>query len=175
MKKLIVAIVIGLVPFLSTGQAFDKYENMKDVDAMIITSKMFKMLAKVDLSDSDPEAQAYIKLIENLDQIKTFASRDEKVRAQMAADVKNYLQKGSLDQLMKVSEGNKSIKFYSRPGKNDNYVSELFMFMEGDKDGDPISVILTITGQIDLNQLSRLASDLKVPGAEELKNVENKS
>jgi len=36
-------------------------------------------------------------------------------------------------------------------------------------------VILSITGEIDLSQLSRLTSDLKIPGAEELKNVENKS
>lgn len=175
MRRIIIAFVLGLAPLLSIGQSFDKYENMKDVDAMIITSKMFKMLAKVDLSESDPEAQQYLKMIEDLNEIRVFTSKDSNVRKQMAADVKNYLQKGSLEQLMRVSEGDKNIKFYSKPGKNDNYVSELFMFMEGNKDGEPISVILSITGEIDLSQLSRLTADLKVPGAEELKNVENKS
>ncbi|MFZ0489494.1 MAG: DUF4252 domain-containing protein [Salegentibacter sp.] len=175
MRKLIIAFVLGLAPLLSIGQSFDKYENMKDVDAMIITSKMFKMLAKVDLSESDPEARQYLKMIEDLKEIRVFTSKDSNVRKQMATDVKTYLQKGSLEQLMRVSEGDKNIKFYSRPGKNDNYVSELFMFMEGHKDGEPISVILSITGEIDLSQLSRLTADLKVPGAEELKNVENKS
>ncbi|MFD1095725.1 DUF4252 domain-containing protein [Salegentibacter chungangensis] len=175
MKKLIIAVIAALMPFMTTAQSFEKYENMKDVDAMIVTSKMFKMLAKVDLSDTDPEAKQYIKLIENLDQIRVFTSKDTKVRNQMANDVKSYLQGGSLEQLMRVTEDGKNIKFYSRPGKNDNYVSELFMFMEGNKDGEPISIILSITGQIDLSQLSRLTSDLKVPGAEELKNIENKS
>lgn len=93
----------------------------------------------------------------------------------MAADVSSYLGKGSLEQLMRVNDGGRNIKFYSKPGRNENYVSELFMFMEGEKDGKPISVIMSITGDIDLTQLSKLASDLKVPGAEELKKVEKKS
>lgn len=148
---------------------------MKDVDAMIMTSKMFKMLAKVDLSAGDKEAQEYLKLIENLDEIRMFTSENSQVRAEMAKDVESYLKNGSLEQLMRVNEDGKNIKFYSKPGKNDDVVSELFMFMEGNKEGEPISVILSITGDIDLSQLSRLTSDLKVPGAEELKNVKNKS
>jgi hypothetical protein len=36
-------------------------------------------------------------------------------------------------------------------------------------------MILSITGDIDLTQLSKLAPDLKVPGAEELKKVNKKS
>lgn len=175
MKKLIIALAIGFIPFLSIGQSFDKYENMKDVDAMIMTSKMFKMLAKVDLSDSDPEARQYIELIENLSEIKMFTSSNTKIISQMSADVKEYLKKGTLDELMRVNEGEKNIKFYSKPGKNDNYVSELFMYMEGNEDGEPRSVILSITGEIDLSQLSRLTTDLKVPGAKELKKVEKKS
>jgi hypothetical protein len=76
---------------------------------------------------------------------------------------------------MRVNEDGKNIKFYSKPGRNENFVSELLMFMEGEKDGKPIAVILSITGDIDLTQLSKLATDLKVPGAEELKKVNKKS
>jgi len=148
---------------------------MKEVDAMIMTSKMFKLLAKVDLSSTDPEAQQYIKLIENLKEIRMYTTNQSAIRAQMATDVSTYLSKGSLEQLMRVNEDGKSIKFYSKPGRNENFVSELFMFMEGEKDGKPIAVILSITGDIDLTQMSKLAKDLKVPGAEELKKVNKKS
>jgi len=160
---------------ISLAQSFAKYENMKDVDAMVMTSKMFKMLAKVDLSDDNPEAKEYLKLIENLDEIKMFTSTTASVRNEMQKDVESYLNSNNLDQLMRVKEDGKNIRFYSKSGNRDNYVSELFMFMEGEKEGEPISVILSITGEIDLSQLSRLTSDLKIPGAEELKNVENKS
>lgn len=175
MNRLVITLLLSLAPFLSQSQTFEKYENMKEVDAMVMTSKMFKMLAKVDLSESDPEAREYMKLIENLDRIQIYKSSDNKVRSQMATDVKSYLQKGSLEELMRVNEDGKNIKFYSVPGKNDNYVKELFMFLEGETDGEPISVILSITGEIDLSQLSKLTADLKVPGAEELKKANKKS
>mgnify|MGYP002795170701 CR=1 FL=1 len=175
MKKSILIIVIGLITLVGNAQNFQKYETMKDVDAMIMTSKMFKLLAKVDISTDDPEAQQYLNLIENLKEIRIFTTNQTAIQAQMASDVTAYLGKGSLEQLMRVNDGGRNIKFYSKPGRNENYVSELFMFMEGEKDGKPISVIMSITGDIDLTQLSKLASDLKVPGAEELKNVEKKS
>ncbi len=175
MNRLIITLLLSLVPLFSQSQNFQKYEDMKEVDAMVMTSKMFKMLAKVDLSNNDPEARAYMNLIENLDRIQIFKTSDPKVRDQMASDVKSYLQKNSMDELMRVSEDGKNIKFYSVPGKNDNYVKELFMYLQGETDNKPMTVILSITGDIDLSQLSKLTADLKVPGAEELKKANKKS
>ncbi len=175
MKKVILIVAIGLISLVSNAQNFEKYESMKDVDAMVMTSKMFKLLAKVDLNSTDPQAQQYINLIEHLKEIRMYTTNQQNIRSQMATDVASYLGKGSLEQLMRVNEDGKNIKFYSKPGRNENFVSELFMFMEGEKDGKPISVILSITGDIDLTQLSKLATDLKVPGAEELKKVNKKS
>ncbi|MFV8225985.1 DUF4252 domain-containing protein [Christiangramia aquimixticola] len=175
MNKLIIAFLLSLAPFLSQSQNFEKYENMKEVDAMVMTSKMFKMLAKVDLSENDPEAREYMKLIENLDRIQIYKSSNPKVMTQMASDVKSYLAKGSLEELMRVTENGKNIKFYSLPGKNDNYVKELFMYLEGGEGAEPMSIILSITGEIDLSQLSKLTADLKVPGAEQLKKANKKS
>jgi hypothetical protein len=145
MKKIAIIIILGLLPIITQAQSFAKYENMKDVDAMVMTSKMFKMLAKVDLSEDNPEAREYLKLIENLDEIKMFTSSTASVMSEMQKDVATYLSSNSLDQLMRVKEDGKNIRFYSKAGKNDNYVSELFMFMEGEKEGEPISVILSIT------------------------------
>ncbi len=175
MNKLVITLLLTLAPMLSQSQTFEKYEDMKDVDAMVMTSKMFKMLAKVDLSENDPEAREYMKLIENLDRIQIYKSSNSKIMTQMAADVKSYLQKGSLEELMRVNDNGQNIKFYSLPGKNDNYVKELFMYLEGSEGDKPMSVILSITGEIDLSQLSKLTADLKVPGAEQLKKANKKS
>ncbi|SDR65111.1 DUF4252 domain-containing protein [Christiangramia echinicola] len=175
MNKLVITLLLAIAPMFSQSQNFEKYEDMKDVDAMVMTSKMFKMLAKVDLSENDPEAREYMKLIENLDRIQIYKSSNSNIMSQMATDVKSYLQKGSLEELMRVNDNGQNIKFYSLPGKNDNYVRELFMYLEGTEGDKPMSVILSITGEIDLSQLSKLTSDLKVPGAEELKKANKKS
>jgi hypothetical protein len=172
MKNYIFAFLALLLPFLSGAQSFDKYENMKEVDAVVITSKMFKLLTKIDLKADDPETQAYIDLIENLQEMKVFSATQEKVRKQMALDVTSYLKTTSLEELMSVSENGKKVKFYYKPGKNDNYVQQLFMYMEGQEKNKPISVILNITGEINLQQVSKLAKDFKIPGGEELEKVE---
>ncbi len=175
MKKLMIITMITLVSITGYSQNFEKYDSMKEVDAVVMTSKMFKLLSKVDLSATDPEAQQYLNLIDNLKEIRVYSSHQPGIRSQMASDVASYLNKSSMDELMRVSEDGNNIKFYSKPGKSDNFVSELFMFMEGQKDGKPVSVIMSITGNLDLTKISKLTTDLKVPGADELKNVKNKS
>ena len=176
MKRIVVIIALFMAPFLAQSQDFAKYENMKDVDAMVMTSKMFKMLSKVDLSEGDPEAKKYMEMIENLSEIRLYKTNSSSIRGQMSKDFEAYLNKGSLDELMRIKDSGKNIKFYSKSdGNNDDIVKELLMFMDGDEGGEPISVILRITGQIDLTQLSKLTSDLNVPGADQLKNAKTKN
>ena len=42
-------------------------------------------------------------------------------------------------------------------------------------DGKEGTVIMSITGNIDLKQISKLTKELNVPGSDELKNVEKKN
>lgn len=172
MKKLTLALLAFIVPFLSSAQTFDKYETMKEVDAVVVTSKMFKLLTKIDLNADDPETQAYIDLIENLKEMKVLSTTKDDIRKQMATDVASYIKKGSMEELMRVSENGKTVRFYYKPGKNEDYVSQLFMFMEGEEKNKPMSVILNITGEINLAQVSKLANDFKIPGGKELEKVE---
>ena len=172
MKKLTLALLALILPFLANAQSFDKYESMKEVDAVVVTSKMFKLLTKIDLNADDPETQAYIDLIENLQEMKVLSTTKEDIRQQMALDVASYIKKGNMQELMRVSEDGKNVRFYYKPGKNDDYVSQLFMFMEGEEKDKPMSVILNITGEINLSQVSRLANDFKIPGRKELEKVE---
>lgn len=171
MKKLILIVAVLFISATSTAQDFVKYETMKDVTSMVMTSKMFKLLNKIDVNSEDKEMQSYIDLIENLDEIRVFASEKQEARSKMSEDAKAYIGNGGLEQLMRVNDDGKAVDFYIKPGKNDNYVNELFMYLNGIEDGKPTTVILKITGNINLQQISQLASDLKVPGSEELKNI----
>ena len=170
MKKLTFLLLFTLLPLLSNAQSFDKYESMKEVDAVVITSKMFKLLTKIDLNADDPETQQYIDLIENLKEMRVFSTKSSYVREQMATDVATFLKKGSMEELKRVTENGKTVKFYYKPGKNDDFVSQLFMFMDGK--GDEPSVILNITGDINLTQVSKLAQDFNIPAGDQLENVE---
>jgi hypothetical protein len=149
---------------------------MKGVSSVVVTSKMFKLLSKIELESNDTEVQEYMNLVENIKNIKVFATENKEVGEQMRADVNAYLKSSSLEELMRVKSDGKNVKFYSKPGKDDDHVSELFMFLDGvNKDGDgPNTVVLTITGDIDLKQVSKIADHLNVPGGEALKHVKKK-
>ena len=76
---------------------------------------------------------------------------------------------------MRIKDEGKNIRFYSKEGSDDNHVKELLMHLTGDLDGEERTVIMSITGNIDLKKISKLTSDLNMPGSEELKNIENKN
>ncbi|MBG6133295.1 hypothetical protein IWQ47_004778 [Aquimarina sp. EL_43] len=177
MKKLAIILAFAILPYVSIAQSnFDKYEDMKGVSSVVVTSKMFKLLSQIKLESNDAEVQEYMNLVENIKNIKVFATENAAVGQKMRSDVSNYLKSSSLDELMRVKSDGKNVKFYSKPGKDDDHVSELFMFLDGVKeDGDgPNTVVLTITGDIDLKQVSKIADHLNVPGGEELKHVKKK-
>ena len=162
MKTLIIVAFLAL-PILASAQSnFDKYENMNGVSSMVMTSKIFKLLSKIDFDSKDAETQQYIDLVENIENIKVFATEKEDIGKKMKADVEQYLKSATLDELMRVNSEGKNIRFYSKPGKNDDYVSELFMFLEGVEDDGPKTIVLRIKGNIDLKQVSKLADDLNI-------------
>lgn len=174
MKKLFIILLVMTAPFLGYAQ-FDSYEDEKDVTSVVVTKNMFKLLAEIDLESDDPEVKDYLELVNNLDNIKIFITDNPAVAKRMSADVQKYIGSArGLNELMRVKDEGKNIKFYSKEGKSESFVSELLMFMDGNIDGKDGTMIMSITGNIDLKKISKLTKDLKVPGSEELKNIDKK-
>lgn len=176
MKTLVIIIATSLFmsPVFSHAQIFDKYSNMDGVSSVLVTSEMFKLLTEIDYDSSDPEMQEYVNLIENLNNIQVYSTSNTEIRSKMRADVMAYLNKTSMNKLMSFSDDGQSVDFYSKPGKTASQVSQLLMFMTGEEHGEPKAVIMLITGNVDLKQISKLAQDLEVPGAKELEKIEEK-
>jgi ATP phosphoribosyltransferase len=165
-----------IAPFIGFAQgAFDSYENEKGVTSVVVTKNMFKLLAEIDLESNDPEVKDYLELVNNLENIKIFITEKPDVAKRMSADVAKYISSSKgLNELMRVNDEGKNIKFYSREGKSEKFVSELLMFLDGKVDGKESTIIMSITGNIDLKKISKLTKDLNVPGSEELKNIDKK-
>jgi len=177
MKKFITPLLLIVAPLLMSAQnVFDKFEDENDVTSVVVTSEMFKLLSKMDLSSDDPEAQEYLNLINNLNEIKVFTTENVEVASRMNATVSNYLSSSSkLVELMRVKDKGQNIKFYVKKGADENHVSELLMHLTGTtEDGSTQTVIMSITGNIDLKKISKLTKDLDVPGGENLKKLEDK-
>ncbi|MGB0948680.1 MAG: DUF4252 domain-containing protein [Marinirhabdus sp.] len=176
MKKVILIFALAIFSLPAIAQnPFASFENDDDVSSVVMTKQMFKLLSKMDLEADDPEVTEYLKLINNLKEVKIFTTDKAATAAKMKRSVTSYLKANStLSELMRVKDDGKNIVFYSREGKNENYVNELLMFLDGDIDDKARSVVMSITGNIDLRQISKLTKDLDVPGSDQLKNVKSK-
>lgn len=185
MKNVIVIMAIMLSSIVGTAQSvFDKFEDQKDVTSVVVNQKMFKMLALMGIDVDDPEMQGYVNMAENITSFKVFTTGDEKISSDMNATVSKYLKSSSMEELMRVKDGDQTVNFYVREGKDENHVKELLMFINGIKEltqGQDITingkkreietVLLSLTGDIDLRQISKLTSQMNMPGGEQLKKA----
>ena len=189
MKKLVVILAIALAPVITFGQSvFDKFEDMDGVTSVIVNQKMFKMLMDLQIQTDDPEAQEMIDMVGKITGLKVLTTGDDKISAEMNSTFNNYLKSANLQELMRIKDGDQTVKFYVKEGKDDNHVKELLMFVNGLKEltkGQDINingekreietVLLSLTGDIDLRQISKLTNKMNVPGGDQLKKVGEKN
>ena len=185
MKKLILILAIAILPIASFAQSiFDQFEDLDGVTSVVVNQNMFKLLSRIDVETDDPEAQEYINMIENLTSLKVLTTGDEAISSKMKGEVDRYLKKSKLQELMRVKDGEQTVKFYIKEGKNEDHVSELLMFITGlkevTKDADVTinghkrefeTVLLTLTGDIDLKQISKLTNQMDIPGGKQLEKA----
>jgi hypothetical protein len=188
MKKLIVIIALIVAPMISGAQSiFDKYEDLEDVTSIVVNQKAFRMLATIDMDIDDPEAKEFMEMVKKITGLKVFTTGDEKISGDMKATVSKYLKSSDLEELMRIKDGNQTVKFYVKEGKDENHVKELLMFVSGLKEiteGQNIevngkkreieTVLLTLTGDIDLRQVSKITNTMDIPGGDQLKKASEK-
>ncbi|MGX1024179.1 DUF4252 domain-containing protein [Psychroflexus sp. MBR-150] len=167
MKTILITISAVLFASFVQAQDFERFENNPSVSSVIINKNMFKLMSRLDLDSKDKETQEYVKLINNLENIKVLKTNDSKMSNELNGDAKSYIKNNNLEELMRVNEDGKHVTFHFKPGNTDDEVKQLFMHVNGiDDNGE--TVVIIINGLIDLRQVSKLAKDLKVPGADSL-------
>ena len=162
MKKIIVLIALVIAPAVSFGQSmFDKLENMEDVSSFIINKDAFQLLQKFNPDmGGDNEALEIFKMVQNLNELKVFKTNDLGVSKSMETMVSSAIKKSKLTELMRFKDKGSKAKIYVKTGGNSDTVSEVLMFVSGVSkitEGHAESVIVSLTGVIDINKLSKLA------------------
>jgi hypothetical protein len=78
----------------------------------------------------------------------------------METMVNAEIKKEKLTELMRVKEDDSRIKIYVKASNNKDFVSEVLMFIKGvskQTQGNADSVIVSLTGNIDINKMADLA------------------
>jgi hypothetical protein len=118
--------------------------------------------------------QQYMNLLKKLDNLKVFTTSNTKLGADMKATVNGYLKSNPLEELMRVNGDGKNVKIYVKSGANENIVRELLMFIEGANMKDASTIVLSLTGNFSLDEISMLTEKMNLPGGDDLKKASKK-
>jgi hypothetical protein len=169
MKKYILIVVMALLPLAGFSQSvFDKFEDLNDVTTVIVNKSMFNLLAKIDVEVDDPEARDFMEIASSLKSLKVFTTENKSIGDDMKTSVDSYLRSSKMEELMRIKDKDANVKFYIKEGKDADHVSELLMFITGmsevEANGHRFeTVILSLTGDIDLNNISSLTNKMNLP------------
>ena len=137
---------------------FDKYAGNEGITTIFISSKMFSMMAGVDLDDDEME-----DVINNLKSIRILTVEDEELnnRLNFFDELASELDLSGYEELMVVKESDMDLKFLVKEkGKR---IDELLMIGGGPGQ----NVLISIKGDLDLQNISTIS---KTMGIEELNN-----
>jgi hypothetical protein len=129
-------------------------------------------MSKVKLDASDKETMQYISLIKKIDYLKVYRTQNERISTQMRLTAEKYSKTAGLSELLSTFEGGKRVKILAKQGGSETQLKELLLFVEGNKTDD--TVLMSITGDFDLNEVPALTDKMKIPGSSELRRVGKK-
>jgi len=168
MRKLILSLVLVFSANTIFAQSvFDKFEDQEGITSVVVNKKMFSLLSKMEVKDK--ESQEYVNLIKKLDNLRVFATQSDKKSYEMKSISDKYVKSASLEELMKINEKGKSVKIYVKSGASDSQIKELMMFVEGS--GNEETVLMSLVGDFELNELSVLTDKMNLPGGDDLKKA----
>ena len=162
MKKTILLIALAITSTISYGQSnLDKLEDMDGVMSVVISKDAFKILSKFNFESENEgnEMTEVFKMIENLNEFKTFSTKTPEIATQMENMVKNAVNNQKLTELMRLKEDNSKVWIYVKTTSNKDLVSEVLMLVKGiDKrtNGMYEALIVSLRGSIDINKMSTL-------------------
>lgn len=151
---------------MAQSSAIDRYyEQYREDDRFTrisVSSKMFDLFTNFDRED--PAEQEVVETISKLRGLKMLVGEDIDNAKTMYLDVmKRPLVE--MEELMTVEEKDSKLNFFI--SETDGRISELLLVSYGNRS----VMMMSLVGDIDLKQISRLSQKMDIEGFEHLKNV----
>ncbi|HET7178848.1 MAG TPA: DUF4252 domain-containing protein [Chryseosolibacter sp.] len=168
MKKIgaIMALVVSVTA--ANGQDviskfFSKYQQDESFTNVNISSKMFGLFTQMDAES--PEDKEVLEAISKLKGLRILAKENARNSRELYKEALSLIPK-NFEELMSVRDKDKDMKFMI--DENGGKISEMLMVLGGNEE----FMIMSIFGEIDLKQISRIGSKMNIKGLENLKNMD---
>jgi len=146
------------------GKFFGKYVEDSRFTVVSVSPKMFRLLSKVNWDTIPADLKQTVTRLHSLRILSTETTPLQFYKEALSKiDMKEY------EELITIRSRNDNVRFVIKEAGG--VVHELLMIAV-DEDG---FTLLSFTGDIDLDKLSRLSSSLDIKGMEGLKNAKRKN
>ena len=172
MKKVIAALALLMIMSGAFGQDaiskfFTKYQDDDSFSQVNVSPKMFSLFTKMEAEA--PEDKEVIDAISKLKGLRILAKEDARNARELYKEAFSLIPVKEYEELMSVRDKDKDMKFLIKENKNGT-ISELLMVMGGNTD----FMVLSLFGEIDLAQVSRIGKKMDVKGLENLEKMDKK-
>lgn len=172
MKKLMIGAVIMMCSIAASAQNdaiakfFTKYQNDESFSQVTISGKMFSMMANID--GTTEEEKAMIASISKIKGLKILSKNEARNSRELYKEAISMIPTNSFEELMSIRDKDKDMKFYTK--ESGGKISELVMVMGGNEE----FMVLTLFGEIDLKDISKIGKSVNIDGLENLEKVKDK-
>lgn len=146
---------------------FTKYQHDESFSQVTVSSKMFSLFTQMDAENA--EDKEVLEAISKLKGLRILGKQDARNARELYKEAFSLIPVKEYEELMSVRDKDKDMKFLIKEG-NGGIINELLMVMGGDTE----FMVLSLFGEIDLKQVSRIGKKMDVKGLENLENMDNK-
>ena len=129
MKKLYILLVMLLASVAAIAQdgrsLYNKYSDLDNVEAVYISPAMFRLMGKIPDIEMEGENVNFAPIIKTLTGLYILNITQEDIAADLAEDVKRFIQKGQYELLMEAKDSGEVMRLYTVG--NDQIVNSLVM------------------------------------------------
>ena len=141
---------------------FEKYSDDNNFTKVIINQKMFSLFANFE--GNTEEETEFIQAISKLERLKIIVADSCENPAKIFTTTAADMDKAGYEELMTVTDADENVKFSIK--EKDGIVKELIMLVGGNEK----FVLLSLYGDIDLKNISKIAGGMKINGLKNLKD-----
>jgi hypothetical protein len=170
MKKLIIAILmmgygVASAQTDAISKFFTKYQSDESFSQVTVSSKMFALFTNMEVESA--EDKEIIEAISKIKGLRILAKEDARNARELYKEAFSLIPVKDYEELMTVRDKDQDMKFLIKDdGKGK--ISELIMVMGGNED----FMVMTLYGEIDLKQVSRIGKKMDIDGLDKLEQLD---
>jgi len=171
MKKIIVVALMmiavnGVFAQDAISKFFSKYQDDESFTQVTVSSKMFSLFTNMEVES--PEDKEVLEAISKLKGLRILGKENTSDARKLYKEAFALIPMKEFEELMTVRDKDQDFKFLIK--ESGGKISELLMIMGGADD----FMVMSLYGEIDLKQVSRLGKKMNVGGLEQLEKLNDK-